>query len=182
MTLCVLPYTANVINFSERFKGSALLPRKNRVLPLQARRVHQIIILGIIWSTLGGYLLWLWMEVVCTEMLKNINFFIIKCLQLAPLPPPRSPIKEFILFDLFHCLPGKPAAPHFSRWSTSSVILQLINSFQTSFDETVKCPSRDTEGLPNMLWMASSPDISDFNYCCCRTESIKGSFTESWRS
>lgn len=39
----------------------------------------------------------------------------------------------------------------------------------------VKCPSRDTEGLLNMLWMASSPDISDFNYCGCRTESIKGS-------
>lgn len=39
----------------------------------------------------------------------------------------------------------------------------------------VKCPSRDTEGLLNMLWMAGSPDISAFNYSGCRAKSIKGS-------
>lgn len=36
-------------------------------------------------------------------------------------------------------------------------MLPLINSLQACFDETVKCPTRDTEGLLNMLWMAGSP-------------------------
>lgn len=54
-----------------------------------------------------------------------------------------------------------------SSWSTSSVVLPLINSFQASFDETVKCPGRGSEGLLHMLWMATSLAITCFNYWSC---------------